>query len=401
LCALVELARLAGRPAIAELPIPALTRASGRGAVFSSGWVFLIPRVLGVAAAETGRWDIADTHFQSALDLALTAGAGPELGHTRLDYAEMLIARGRTDQRQRALELVVQAHRGFIELGMLPAAAHAEQVAVTLEAPLPSLPHRQSAHPDGLNQREVDVLVRLAQGRSRQEIAGEFVLGRKTISDHVRRILDKTRIGSEAAAVTYALEKGLVARREHTPGPPTDDSIRPVQSLRIILVTDIAGSGAVIRRAGDQRAHRLFREHNALVRQCLETHQGTEVAHTGDGIEASFDSASQAVECAMAIQRALAKQRRAHPDEAFQVRIGINAGEPISTEGRLFGAAVHVAFRVCARAQAGQILVSEVVQQLVVGKGFLLLDRGRANLKGLERVRLYEVPWEEPSDSTR
>jgi class 3 adenylate cyclase len=400
LCALVELARRAGRPAIAELPSPALTRAFERGAAFSSGWVFLIPRVLGVTAAAAGRWDIAEAHFKSALDLALAAGARPELGYTQLDYANMLIAQGRTGQRQRALELLVQAHRGFIDLGMGPAAARAEQVALTLEAPLPSLPQRQSAHPDGLNQREVDVLVRLAQGRSRQEIAGEFVLGGKTVSDHVRRILDKTRVDSEAAAATYAREKGLVPRRGQPPSPPATDPIRPTRSLRIILVTDIAGSGAVIRRSGDQRAHKLFRDHNALVRQCLAAHEGSEVAHTGDGIEASFDSASMAVECAVAIQRALAQQRRTHPDDAFQVRIGINAGEPISTEGRLFGAAVHVAFRICARAQAGQILVSEVVQQLVVGKGIQLFDRGRVALKGLERVRLYEVPWEESGQPT-
>jgi class 3 adenylate cyclase len=394
LCALVELARLTGRPAIAELPIPALTRAFQRGAAFSSGWVYLIPRVLGVAAAEAGQWDLAETHFHAALDLALNAGARPELGHTQLDYAEMLIARGRPHQRQRALELVVQAYEPFAELGMGPAAGRAAQMAAALEAPLPVLPEPAAAHPDGLNQRELDVLVRLAQGRSRQEIAGEFVLGRKTVSDHVKRILDKTGIGNEAAATSYAIANGLVADREQGPSPPSSEVARPSQSLRIILVTDVAGSSAVIRRSGDQHAHRLFLEHNAIVRQCLAAHQGTEVAHTGDGIEASFDSASMAVECAVAIQRALARQRRTHPEEAFQVRIGINAGEPIATEGRLFGAAVHVAFRICARAQAGQILISEVVQQLVAGKGFQLADRGRVALKGLERVRLFEVPWE-------
>jgi class 3 adenylate cyclase len=355
--------------------------------------------VLGVAAAAAGQWDRAEAHFHTALDVALNAGAVPELGHTQLDYADMLIARGRPGQRQRALELVVQAYQPFVELGMAPAAARAKLMAATLEAPLPALPEPAAAHPDGLNQREVDVLVRLAQGRSRQEIAGEFVLGRKTVSDHVKRILDKTGIENEAGATTYAIANGLVAGREQTPSPPSGEPVRPSQSLRIILVTDVAGSGAVIRRSGDQHAHRLFRDHNLLVRQCLAAHQGTEVAHTGDGIEASFDSASMAVECAVAIQRALARQRRTHPEEAFQVRIGINAGEPIATEGRLFGAAVHVAFRICARAQGGQILISEVVQQLVAGKGFQLADRGRVALKGLERVRLYEVPWEEASDA--
>jgi class 3 adenylate cyclase len=79
----------------------------------------------------------------------------------------------------------------------------------------------------------------------------------------------------------------------------------------------------------------------------------------------------------------------------MRVRIGINAGEPISTEGRLFGTAVHAAFGICARAQPGEILVSEVVHQLVAGKGFGLVSRGRVELKGLGRVRVHTVAWEE------
>ena len=54
----------------------------------------------------------------------------------------------------------------------------------------------------------------------------------------------------------------------------------------------------------------------------------------------------------MAIQKALARHNREQPTNAIHVRIGINAGEPISTEGRLFGTAVHRAFRICARARA-------------------------------------------------
>jgi len=114
---------------------------------------------------------------------------------------------------------------------------------------------------------------------------------------------------------------------------------------------------------------------------------------TGDGIEAAFVSASAAVECAVAIQTALARHNREQPTNAIHVRIGINAGEPIATEGRLFGAAVHRTFQICARARAGQILVSEVIHQLVAGKDFVLVSRGRMTLKALERVRLYEVVW--------
>nr|MDQ3831722.1 adenylate/guanylate cyclase domain-containing protein [Candidatus Tectomicrobia bacterium] len=139
-----------------------------------------------------------------------------------------------------------------------------------------------------------------------------------------------------------------------------------------------------------------LRIHNATIRACLRTHHGTEITHTGDGIEASFSSASSAVACAMAIQQAFAKYNHEHPSHPLQVRIGITAGEPISTEGRLFGSAVHTAFRICARARPGQILVSDVIYQLVGGKDFPVVPQGRVALKGLPgRTRLYAVEWKE------
>jgi len=83
------------------------------------------------------------------------------------------------------------------------------------------------------------------------------------------------------------------------------------------------------------------------------------------------------------------------------VRIGLNAGEPIAEDdpdGRadLFGTAVIVAARIAAQAHGGEILVSDVVRQLVAGKGFLFNDRGDHALKGFEDpVRVWEVRWQE------
>ena len=76
------------------------------------------------------------------------------------------------------------------------------------------------------------------------------------------------------------------------------------------------------------------------------------------------------------------------------MRIGLNAGEPIAEDDDLFGTAVIVAARIAAQAQGGEILVSDVVRQLVAGKGFLFSDRGNHALKGFEEpVRVYEVNW--------
>jgi class 3 adenylate cyclase len=82
------------------------------------------------------------------------------------------------------------------------------------------------------------------------------------------------------------------------------------------------------------------------------------------------------------------------------VRIGLNAGEPIAEEeaGRadLFGTAVNLAARIAGEAKGGEVLASDVVRQLVAGKGFLFADRGETALRGFEDpVRLYEVRWRE------
>jgi adenylate cyclase len=105
---------------------------------------------------------------------------------------------------------------------------------------------------------------------------------------------------------------------------------------------------------------------------------------------ASFGSASRALECAVAIQRAVAE--RGEGD--LQVHVGVNAGEPVAEDADLYGTAVQLARRVCDEAGAGEILVSNVVRELAAGKGFLFADRGAVPLKGFEDpARLYEVRW--------
>jgi len=78
--------------------------------------------------------------------------------------------------------------------------------------------------------------------------------------------------------------------------------------------------------------------------------------------------------------------------ESIRIRIGLNAGEPVAEEADLFGAAVQLAARVCARAEPGQVLAANVVRELAAGKRFLFSDLGEVVLRGFEDpVRLYEV----------
>jgi len=154
-----------------------------------------------------------------------------------------------------------------------------------------------------------------------------------------------------------------------------------------ILFTDIEGSTALTQQLGDAGARELFREHERITREALAEHGGSEVKTMGDGFMVSFGSAAGALDCAIAIQRGLAEQR-------VKVRIGLNAGEPIAEEDDLFGTSVILAARIAAQASGGEILASNVVRELVAGRGFLFSDRGERALRGFEDpVTVYEVSW--------
>ena len=166
-------------------------------------------------------------------------------------------------------------------------------------------------------------------------------------------------------------------------------------ALRTILFTDVEGSTALTQRLGDAKARDLLRAHERVVRDALQAQGALDIKALGDGFMASFSSATRALECAIAMQRAFAEHNQT-ADEPIRVRIGLNAGEPIAEAKDLFGTAVNLAARIAATAQGGEILASDVVRQLVAGKRFLFSDRGDVELRGFEDpVRLYEVRWQE------
>ena len=176
---------------------------------------------------------------------------------------------------------------------------------------------------------------------------------------------------------------------------PLASGVTPAPSGPLtILFTDVEGSTALTQRLGDAKAREVLREHERIVREALKAHGGSEVKTMGDGFMTSFSSATRALECAIAMQRAFA-ERNESADEPIMVRVGLNAGEPIAEDEDLYGTAVNEAARLTATAAGGEILVSDVVRQLAKGKDFLFADRGEASLKGFdEPVRLYEVRWQ-------
>jgi class 3 adenylate cyclase len=202
----------------------------------------------------------------------------------------------------------------------------------------------------------------------------------------------------EGASGGYALEdwQAVLAAVDDFLGEREEAAAGPAPSgLVTILFTDVEGSTALTERLGDAKAREVLRNHERIVREALRAHSGAEVKAMGDGFMASFASATRALECAIAMQRAFAEHNEA-AEEPIRMRIGLNAGEPIAEEKDLFGTAVNMAARIAAKAEGGEIMASDVVRQLVAGKGFLFSDRGEVELKGFEEpVRLYEVRWQE------
>ena len=166
--------------------------------------------------------------------------------------------------------------------------------------------------------------------------------------------------------------------------------------IRTILFTDIVESTTLTQTLGDEAALALFDVHNTVVRNALTDQGGREVKHTGDGIMASFVSAAAAVRCAAQIQRDLAKHADNQRDQPVKVRIGAAAGEPVEQHHDLFGYTVQLAARLCSHASPEQILVSNAIAELCLGKGFSFQDVGEVVLKGFDRpVRAHAVAWAE------
>jgi class 3 adenylate cyclase len=166
--------------------------------------------------------------------------------------------------------------------------------------------------------------------------------------------------------------------------------------IRTILFTDIVESTALTQSVGDEAAMALLKVHDTVVREALAAFGGREVKHTGDGIMASFLSTAGAVKCATQIQRELARQRENEKrlDCQIKVRIGAAAGEPVEHHDDLFGCTVQLAARLCSHALPEQILVSNTIADLCVGKGLLFQDLGEVSLKGFDRpVRAHTVVW--------
>ena len=139
-------------------------------------------------------------------------------------------------------------------------------------------------------------------------------------------------------------------------------------------------------RLGDRRAQELLRSHNTDIRRETAAHHGFEVKSQGDGFMVAFSSARRALECAIAIQQAMAAEQS---EESVRVPIGLHTGEAIKEGVDFFGKSVILAACIASQAHGEQILVSSLLKALVESsRQFDFGDAQDVELKGLaDRTR--------------
>jgi len=146
--------------------------------------------------------------------------------------------------------------------------------------------------------------------------------------------------------------------------------------LATVLFTDIVNSTQLASEMGDAEWSSLLEKHFVIMRSVLSRYRGHEVNTTGDGVLATFDGPGRALRCALAAIEALSQI-------GVQIRVAVHTGEIQQLPGDVGGLAVHVAARIAALADPGEILVSRTVEELVSGSGIEFADGGTFELKGV------------------
>ena len=178
-----------------------------------------------------------------------------------------------------------------------------------------------------------------------------------------------------------AQESPMIAPKERTDGR---SEASPQQELAAIMLTDMVGYTGSMER-DEQRTYAKLLEHNKIVRAEIAKHRGREIKTIGDAFLVIYRSALDAVNCAIAIQRALAECNLAKDGtDKILIRIGVHLGEVMITANDVFGDGVNIAARIEPLAEPGGICVTGEVFALVRKKIELKFER-------LEGVQLKNI----------
>lgn len=152
------------------------------------------------------------------------------------------------------------------------------------------------------------------------------------------------------------------------------------RSLMTVAFTDIVGSTEMAAELGDRRWRSLLEIHESVGRREIESARGNVIKSTGDGLMATFDGPARAVQCMRSIGALLEPL-------GLRIRAGVHTGEVELMDDDIGGIAVHIAARIAALAESGEVLVSSTVRDLVAGSGLEFEDRDEQTLKGVPE------PW--------
>ena len=177
------------------------------------------------------------------------------------------------------------------------------------------------------------------------------------------------------------------------------------RKLAAIMFTDMVGYSALAQR-NEALALELLEEHRRLLRALFPNFNGSEIKTIGDAFLVEFHSALEAVQCAIEIQRALAKRNPDLPPvRQIQLRIGIHIGDVVHRGGDVYGDGVNIASRIEPLADAGGICVSmDVERQIRHSIEVGLVKLGATELRNIQTpMKLFQVmlPWENQSSSRR
>jgi adenylate cyclase len=158
------------------------------------------------------------------------------------------------------------------------------------------------------------------------------------------------------------------------------------RQLAAIMFTDIVGYTALMGN-DEQKAIRLLKKNREIQQPLIEHYGGKFIKEMGDGVLASFNAVSDAINAAIKIQESCTAA------QDFQLRIGIHLGEVIFENGDVFGDGVNIASRIQSSAKPGCIYVSESVHQNIINKKEILSRFVREEmLKNVkEATRIYEI----------
>ncbi len=160
----------------------------------------------------------------------------------------------------------------------------------------------------------------------------------------------------------------------------------PSRQLAAIMFTDIVGYTALM-GSDEQKAFDLLQKNRELQKPIIEKFNGRWIKELGDGVMASFNTVSDAVNAAIKIQEAC------NAAKDFQLRIGINLGEVVFENDDVFGDGVNIASRIQSVAKPGSIYISESVHHNVSNKKDIQTKFAKEEtLKNVkEPVKIYEV----------